>query len=170
MDAANREALAQRVVEGYKIVCRKLKDMEEDIRALWAEFDALPAGDTIMGCKTKTQFCAKYLDRELRSVRYMLDGGNRHRGETVSPDPAETDFDVLDVVYEKVSAFVCAESASHPVQTLPVLVDALTNGRTLTSEEIETLDAIVESLRQISDMANEYHYKLMGLRPMEKVA
>jgi hypothetical protein len=93
MNAADREALASRVVEGHKVVCRKLRDMAEDIRALWTEFDALMPGEKIMGCTNRTQFCVKYLDRELRSVRYMLDGGNHNRHnrsktsirETVSP-------------------------------------------------------------------------------------
>ena len=56
MDSGAREALTHRVVEGHKIVCRKLKDMEEDVRALWAEFDGLKPGQTIMGCTNKTQF------------------------------------------------------------------------------------------------------------------
>ena len=47
MDSAAREALAHRVVEGHKIVCRKLKDMEEDVRALWAEFDGLKSSPSL---------------------------------------------------------------------------------------------------------------------------
>jgi len=159
-----REALAKKVAKGF----RALKDIEEDVRRLWEEFDALADGETIMDCHTKTEYCEKVLGRTMRSVQYMLSGGNRR--ETVSRPSEAGEPDVLDVVYEKVSAFVCGEGASHPMQTLPVLVDALTKGRTLTFEEIETLDAIVGSLRQISEVANEYHYKLTALRPSEMAA
>jgi len=47
VDSAAREALAHRVVEGHKIVCRKLKDMEEDVIALWAEFDGLKSSPSL---------------------------------------------------------------------------------------------------------------------------
>jgi hypothetical protein len=165
MNSIEREALAQRVIDGHQVVCRKLKDMRGDIRMLWAEFENLPVGQTIMGCSTKTEFCEQHLCRTLRAIQQML-----KRSEQCSPVTDKQDFDVLEVVYEKVSAFVCGERASHPIQALPILVEALTKGRTLTSAEIETLDAIVDGLRQISDMASEYHHKLKALRPMEMAA
>jgi hypothetical protein len=83
MNTADREALAQKIVDGHNAVC--LKDMEEDIRALWKEFDAaVRAGESIKGCRTKTEFCEQCLDRSIRSVQYMLTGGNKKRRETVS--------------------------------------------------------------------------------------
>jgi hypothetical protein len=163
-----RELLAQRVVDGCQIIAAKLKDLEKDIRALWAEFDLLKTGDTIMGCKTKKEFCERHLCRTPRAIQQMLKRSEQCSRPSEGGDDEEPD--VLEVVYEKVSAFVCGESASHPMQALPVLVDALTNGRTLTPEETQTLDAIVISLRQISDMTSEYHHKLTALRPMEMAA
>jgi hypothetical protein len=68
------------VAEGFKA----LKDIEEDVRRLWAEFDALADDETIMGCATKTEYCEKVLGRSMRSVQYMLVGGNHQRHETVS--------------------------------------------------------------------------------------
>jgi hypothetical protein len=165
----NREALAHKVAAGFQA----LKDIEDDVRRLWAEFDSLADGETIMGYHTKTEYCESVLGRTMRSVRYMLAGGNHQRGETVSPidrDVPPVDRDVLDVVYEKVAAFVCGERVNHPVQSLPALADMLTKGRTLTAAELETLDAIITSLRNISDLTNDYHFKLMGLRPVAKAA
>jgi hypothetical protein len=86
--AKRREAIARRVVQGMKVLSVKLMDLEEDIRALWSEFEGLKDGETIMGCSTKQEFCIKILDRTPRAVRYMLTGGNpvaNRAGETVSP-------------------------------------------------------------------------------------
>jgi hypothetical protein len=160
-----RELLAQRVVDSCNFVAAKLKDLEADIRSLWAEFENLQTGETILGCKTKKEFCEQHLNRTPRAIQQML-----KRSEQSSRPSDAGEPDVLDVVYEKVSEFVSGESAGHPKQTLPVLVDALTRGRTLTPKEIVTLDAIVNSLRQISEVANEYHHKLSALRPMEMAA
>jgi hypothetical protein len=80
-----RNALARAVVKQIKSLLVELKDLEEDIRQLWVEFDHLPAGEKILDCSTKKQFCEKQLGRTPRAVRYMLDGGNHKRGETVSP-------------------------------------------------------------------------------------
>jgi hypothetical protein len=49
-------------------------------------------GQVILGCTTKKQFCEEVLRRTPRAVRYLLDGGNHHRGgETVSPSPEPAD-------------------------------------------------------------------------------
>jgi len=94
-----RTALAKRVVKGVKSILVELKDLETDIRQLWVEFANLPKKENILGCSTKKQFCEKHLGKTPRAVRYMLDGGNHKRGETVSPlknDP-KSRFDVSDL-------------------------------------------------------------------------
>jgi len=80
-----RTVLAKRVITGVKSVLVELKDLEDDIRQLWVEFANLPKKENILGCSTKKQFCTKHLGKTPRAVRYMLDGGNHKRGETVSP-------------------------------------------------------------------------------------
>jgi hypothetical protein len=75
-----------------------------------------------------------------------------------------TNEDVLSVVWEKVSAFVSGESASHPIQALPRLLDEVSCGRTFTAEEEETYDAIINGLQQISVMTAEFHSRLKSLR------
>jgi hypothetical protein len=80
-----REALAKKVAKGF----RALKDIADDVRQLWAEFDALADGETIMDCHTKTEYCEKVLGRSMRSVQYMLVGGNHQRHETVSRTRAD---------------------------------------------------------------------------------
>src|SRR5215813_1799333 len=80
-----RNALARAVVKQMKSLLVELKDLEEDIRQLWVEFEQLPTGEKILGCSTKKEFCEKQLGRTPRAVRYMLEGGNHRRGETVSP-------------------------------------------------------------------------------------
>ena len=81
MDSIEREALASRVESAFA----KLAAHKEDIEKLWVEFSLLKDGETIRGCKTKTEFCEKVLGRSIRAVQYMLDGGNHRRHETVSP-------------------------------------------------------------------------------------
>lgn len=85
MNCEQREALAAKVVEGVQDVCVKLATLEADIRLLWSEFEALRGTEPIAGCYTKKEFCERVLHRSPRAVRYMLDGGNHNRRETVSP-------------------------------------------------------------------------------------
>ena len=87
--AVNREALAQKVIDGIGVISVKLEELKPDIELLWLEFDKLADGETILGCSTKTEFCKQYLHRTLRAVRYMLAGGNVKPivtpGEKLSP-------------------------------------------------------------------------------------
>jgi hypothetical protein len=80
-----RTVLAKRVITSVKSVLVELKDLEDDIRQLWVEFENLPTSEKILGCSTRKQFCERRLGKTPRAVRYMLDGGNHKRGETVSP-------------------------------------------------------------------------------------
>jgi hypothetical protein len=88
-----REALAQRVITGCRLIAPKLKTLADDIKALWAEFEALRPGETILGCKTKKAFCEAHIGRTPRAVRYLLGGGNHNRGEIVSPAPEAPEQD-----------------------------------------------------------------------------
>ena len=82
-----REILARRVIRKVTVLAAKLVDLEADIRQLWREFESLKPGEMILGCRTKKAFCAKFLHRTPRAVRYMLKGGNpdNWRGEIISP-------------------------------------------------------------------------------------
>jgi hypothetical protein len=93
----DREALAARVTAVFQGVFARLTDHKADIDNLWTEFSLLRGEETISGCRTKTDFCQKVLGRSIRSVQYLLTGGNPvakrkpspKRHETVSlPDPA----------------------------------------------------------------------------------
>jgi hypothetical protein len=162
--AQGRELLAQRVIDGYKVACRKLRNIEGDIRALWAEFDKLDrsSGETIMGCSTKKEFCKRHIDRELRSVRYMLNGGNHKRaGETVSPS-----LDVFDAAYQYLSAFTSEENLGR----LPALLDRLKVGPTLTVEEEKTLKAVLTQLEHLSEQAGAYRQQLSEYAPKAEAA
>jgi len=86
-----RSLLARNVVKKWKTFVTDLKNVEDDIRQLWVEFDSLPKGEKILGCSTQKEFCQKHIGRTPRAVRYMLDGGNHRRGETVSPPPMTDD-------------------------------------------------------------------------------
>jgi hypothetical protein len=85
--ALHRDALAQKIVDGVGALLITLKEMRADIVLLWAEFDRLEKGGTILGCATKKAFCERYLHRTPRAVRYMLEGGNsaNQREEIISP-------------------------------------------------------------------------------------
>lgn len=86
VQSSEREVLAQRIVARLDALTPKLVEFEEDIRLLWAEFESLTRSETIMGCKTKREFCSKYLQRSPRSVQYMLAGGNLSRRKTVASE------------------------------------------------------------------------------------
>ena len=63
-------------------VAQKLVELKPYIEELWRRIDR---GETILGCSSKKEFCHQVLHRTPRAVRYMLEGGNHNRGETVSP-------------------------------------------------------------------------------------
>lgn len=110
----NRHKLAEKIVKQFRALEARLTDFEDDIRALWIEFENLKEGELILGCRTKKEFCVQHLNRTPRAVRYMLNGGNENRdrddghvteqrtgdaltGETVSPlRPLEISKPVLD--------------------------------------------------------------------------
>lgn len=41
---------------------------------LWKRFDQLGRNETILGCHTKTEYCAKILHKTIRSVQHVLSG------------------------------------------------------------------------------------------------
>jgi hypothetical protein len=86
----DREVLARNVVCLVQVVGDQLRDLEPMIRRLWAEFEALKTGETILGCTTKKQFCEERLRRTPRAIQYLLAGGNHNRSETVSLPPKGT--------------------------------------------------------------------------------
>jgi hypothetical protein len=121
----HREALALRVSVAFTRAVQNLKDLKDDIEALWIEFDFLGTRETIMGCRGKREFCEKKLGRSLRAVQYMLDGGNHKRtpktqepvapSETVSlpVKPVEPEPEMVDVKPESVPASV--EPVEQPI-------------------------------------------------------
>ena len=78
------EQLAKRVIKQVHALTPKLRDLEKDLRKLWAAFAHLPHGQKILGCRTKTEFCEKKLSRSMRTVQYLLNG--RTQDKTDKPD------------------------------------------------------------------------------------
>ncbi len=131
------EGLARSVVSKMDSMVTTLKDLEDDIRRLWVEFDNLKVGETILGCATKKEFCEKKLNRTPRAISYMLGGGN-HKRETVSRQPenvtlqtpesvATSDSDIEDAVFQMAEADKqdastarLYDAASNPVIPAPV--------------------------------------------------
>ena len=75
-DQLANEQLAKRVIKQVHALTPKLRDLEKDLRKLWSAFAHLPHGQKILGCRTKTEFCEKKLSRSMRTVQYLLNGGN----------------------------------------------------------------------------------------------
>jgi hypothetical protein len=103
LTAKAREALAQKVAAAFS----RLADHKEDVEKLWREFENLEPNSSIMGCKNKTEFCEKILGRSIRTVQYLLVGGNHNRRDTVSPvlpatgptvEPLDSDIEVAESV------------------------------------------------------------------------
>jgi hypothetical protein len=115
-----REALAQRVINGVAVIAPKLNTLADDIRQLWAEFEALRPGETIFGCATKKEFCTQHLGRTPRAVRYLLAGGNHVRGEIVSPaqpqDDTDADVDAFRLELEMFNA--CGRATGYVPRSL----------------------------------------------------
>jgi hypothetical protein len=76
----NRFPLPQSPEERAEFVAARFSVCGEQIasyvRQLRADFRALKPGETIMDCKTWTEFCKKVLKRTTRAVRYTMSGGN----------------------------------------------------------------------------------------------
>jgi hypothetical protein len=79
MDSEN---LGVFVRDGMIGVVTKLVELKPYVEELWTRFER---GEVILGCSTRKEFCQQVLQRTPRAVRYMLEGGNHKRGETVSP-------------------------------------------------------------------------------------
>lgn len=71
---SQREELAQRVASAFESAFAKLEERKTDIERLWKEFETLKGGETIMGCRNKTEFCTKVLHRTPRAVQYLVYG------------------------------------------------------------------------------------------------
>jgi len=52
------------------------REIAAQVKQLRNDFRALKSGETIMECKTWTEFCTKVLNRTTRAVRYIVAGGN----------------------------------------------------------------------------------------------
>jgi hypothetical protein len=81
------EMRARSIISRMASLCDKLKTIEADIRLLWADFDNLKAGETILGCATKKEFCEKKLHRTPQAIRYMLNPELRESKHCLPPDP-----------------------------------------------------------------------------------
>ena len=79
--ALSNEELSDRIVILARTACQSLSDLKPLVEEAWLR---LERGQTVCDCKTKVEFAEKVLGRTDRAVRYMLDGGNRNRTETVS--------------------------------------------------------------------------------------
>lgn len=83
---AGREALADKVIEGFSTAFTKLAEYREEIEQLWREFEELKPGELIKGCATKREFAKRHLKRTMRAVQLMLKSGEAKRSENVSLD------------------------------------------------------------------------------------
>lgn len=85
---ASREALADRVIEGFSTAFLKLNERRDEIQQLWIEFEKLQPGELIKGCATKREFAEQHLKRSMRAVQLMLKGGSNEakRSEETSLD------------------------------------------------------------------------------------
>jgi len=94
----NSETLGLFVRDGMIGVATKLVELKPYVEELWRRIDR---GEVILGCSTKKEFCQQVLQRTPRAVRYMLDGGNHNRGETVSPPRSRQVSDPEFAAYER---------------------------------------------------------------------
>jgi protein-tyrosine phosphatase len=90
----SNEELGLKIQDMVAGICQNLADLRPLVEEAWRR---LEDGQVVSGCQTKKEFSEKILGRTYRAVRYMLDGGNRNRSETVSlPEPTEEENDGFD--------------------------------------------------------------------------
>lgn len=53
---------------------RRVNELRPFFDELWQRFSRLGGGQTICGCKTRTEYCERVLHRSMRSVQYILYG------------------------------------------------------------------------------------------------
>ena len=80
MSTGNRFPLPKTPEERAEYVAALFEECGKQIavyvRQLRCDFRGLRSGETIMECKTWTEFCKKVLKRTTRAVRYIMAGGN----------------------------------------------------------------------------------------------
>jgi hypothetical protein len=91
---SSAEMRARSILSRMDSIAAKLKTLEADIRILWEDFDNLKAGETILGCATKKEFCEKKLHRTPRAIQYLLAGQSNpedrpHKPSELSSLPVE---------------------------------------------------------------------------------
>jgi hypothetical protein len=124
-----REALADRVIGAVMEAFQKLAEHREAIAQLWDEFERLQPGETIKGCHTKTEFAKVHLRRNIRSVQYMLKGGNPQNRlhEIISPPVLE-----VEIAHDDWRAQAArGEVYTIPVPTEPLALPSLTGNGTI---------------------------------------
>jgi hypothetical protein len=82
------EVRARSILNRMESMSAKLKTLEDDIRALWVDFENLKAGETILGCRTKKEFCERKLGRTPQAIRYLLNPALRTSKQCL-PEPVE---------------------------------------------------------------------------------
>jgi hypothetical protein len=93
LSAQQREALAVSVADK----CHTLSDIADEIRQLWAAFRHLEKPETILGCRTRTEYCFKFLKCSMRAVRYALENKEpkRHPKVKYVRDSYDEDGDMV---------------------------------------------------------------------------
>ena len=94
-ESMDSEQLAEHVVKnGWGEMLVKLKQLKPYIEILWIRFEVLKGTETIAGCRTKSEFCDKCLNRSARAVQYMLYGrGEKKRAPLTPVVVTDIDFD-----------------------------------------------------------------------------
>lgn len=71
------EALGQYVAEQTLGILRRTEELRPLYIELWERFDKLNKGETICGCRNRTEYCEKILHRTIRSVEHVLRGSRK---------------------------------------------------------------------------------------------
>lgn len=94
LSTISNDELGLRITDLVGAASRSLSELESLVREAWRR---LEDGQTVNGCRTKTEFCDKILHKSHRAVQYMLVGGNHNRTDVtrdakrVSPSDPKTE-------------------------------------------------------------------------------
>ena len=151
MTPSEREILAQKIAAAFA----KLADHKDEIQLLWHEFFILKPEESIMGCKNKTEFCETILGRTVRTINYMLNGGNGNRKEIVSP--ARLPF--WERLYYKLNVCVPSISDGEEHVLIQMLNEAL-NTPVLTEADKTYRTCVLQNLQEASSLFIQYAKKM----------
>jgi hypothetical protein len=161
------EMRARSILSRIESISAKLKTLEAEIRLLWIDFDNLKAGETILGCATKKEFCERKLHRHPRTVQYLLAGQSNPADR-----PYKERSELSSHVEPSIPPVRPPETVIEPVEPQPIIyaefVDAPTVPQPTQPTEDHPLEELQHHLSHFRPALLDTHEEKQFVRVLEK--